>query len=105
MSGILTLLRQGGAADLVIAAMVKLHEDEELKKMNWNLLLQIHDEVIMVNKILCKCLYISLQEGPEETAEIAFKRVKEIMENPFRDRLKLNLEISSSICDNWYEAK
>ncbi len=39
---------QGGAADLVIAAMVKIHHSEELKKLGWKCLLQIHDEVILV---------------------------------------------------------
>jgi DNA polymerase-1 len=34
---------QGGAADIVIAAMVKIHYNEELKKMGWKLLMQIHD--------------------------------------------------------------
>jgi DNA polymerase-1 len=34
---------QGGAADIVIAAMVKLYQNEELKKLGWKLLLQIHD--------------------------------------------------------------
>ena len=38
---------QGGAADIVIASMVKIHYNEELKKMGWRLLLQIHDELIL----------------------------------------------------------
>jgi len=27
------------------------------------------------------------------------------MENPFDDPLRVGIEISSAICDNWYEAK
>jgi len=27
------------------------------------------------------------------------------MENPFDEPLRVGLEISSAICDNWYEAK
>jgi len=27
------------------------------------------------------------------------------MENPFDDPLRVGVEISSAICDNWYEAK
>jgi DNA polymerase-1 len=38
---------QGGAADIVIAAMVNIHKDERLRKMGWKLLLQIHDELIL----------------------------------------------------------
>jgi DNA polymerase-1 len=34
---------QGGAADIVIASMVKIHYNEELRKMGWKLLMQIHD--------------------------------------------------------------
>lgn len=39
---------QGGAADIVVAAMIKLHYDKELKDLGYKLLLQIHDEVILV---------------------------------------------------------
>ncbi len=38
---------QGGAADIVIAAMVKIHYNDELRKMGWKLLMQIHDELIL----------------------------------------------------------
>ncbi len=40
---------QGGAADIVIAAMVKLNRNKKLKKLGYKILLQIHDEVILVN--------------------------------------------------------
>ena len=40
---------QGGAADIVIAAMIKINKNEDLKKLGWKLLLQIHDELILVN--------------------------------------------------------
>jgi DNA polymerase-1 len=43
---------QGGAADVVIAAMVRLHRDDKLRELGFKLLLQVHDEVIL--------------EGPEE---------------------------------------
>lgn len=39
---------QGGAADIVIAAMVKIHQSQELKRLNWKTIHQIHDEVILV---------------------------------------------------------
>lgn len=38
---------QGGAADIVIASMVKIHQSEELRKLGWKLILQIHDELIL----------------------------------------------------------
>jgi DNA polymerase-1 len=39
---------QGGAADIVIASMVKLGKNARLKELGWKLLLQIHDELILV---------------------------------------------------------
>jgi len=48
---------QGSAADVVIAAMVKIFNNKRLMQMGWKMLLQIHDEVIL--------------EGPEESADEA----------------------------------
>ena len=56
---------QGGAADIVVAAMVKLHHDPLLNSLGYKLLLRIHDEVIL--------------EGPSEHAEEALKRVVQVM--------------------------
>ena len=64
---------QGGAADIVIAAMVKLHRDEVLRELGYKLLLQVHDEVIL--------------EGPEEKAKEALARVVKLMENPLDEPL------------------
>jgi DNA polymerase-1 len=47
-------LMSGGAADIMVAAMIKLQRDEYLQKLGWRQILQIHDELIF--------------EGPEETA-------------------------------------
>ena len=46
---------QGSAADIVMMAMIKLWKSPVLKELNWKLLLQIHDEVIL--------------EGPKESME------------------------------------
>lgn len=82
---------QGGAADVVIAAMVKLHQDEVLKQLDYKLLLQIHDEVIL--------------EGPSETATEALNRVVTVMQNPLDGPLRVTLEVDAKIVDNWSEAK
>ena len=82
---------QGGAADVVMKAMIKIHQDERLKKIGWKLLLQIHDEVIM--------------EGPEEHAEEAMKCLLENMRNPFENPLLVDLTVDASCADTWYEAK
>ena len=36
---------QGSAADVVMMAMIHLGASQELKRIGWKLLLQIHDEV------------------------------------------------------------
>mmetsp|Transcript_6476 Transcript_6476/g.11323 ORF Transcript_6476/g.11323 Transcript_6476/m.11323 type:complete len:662 (+) Transcript_6476:223-2208(+) len=82
---------QGGAADIVTAAMVRLHYDSELKELGWKLLMQIHDEVIL--------------EGPDESASIALQRVKDLMEHPLDEPLRLALEVDAKVAKNWYEAK
>lgn len=82
---------QGGAADVVIAAMVKLHQNEQLKKLGYIILLQIHDEVIL--------------EGPEENAQDALKLVVDIMENPFDYEFPIKMEVDAKIGNNWYESK
>ena len=82
---------QGGAADIVVAAMVKIARDKTLRDLGFKLLLQIHDEVIL--------------EGPEENAEEALKRTIELMEHPLDDDLLLRLEVDAAIGNSWYEAK
>ena len=82
---------QGGAADIVMAAMVKIHRDPELRRLGYKLLLQVHDEVIL--------------EGPEENGEVALKRLVHLMERPLDHPLLVKLEVDAKVADNWYEAK
>lgn len=86
---------QGGAADIAMMAMIKINNSPKLKKLGWILLLQIHDEVIL--------------EGPEETAEEAFKEVLDCMQSPWVYGLKktsVPLEVDGSyIHKTWYDAK
>lgn len=72
---------QGGAADLVMKAMLNLHSNEEFKKMGWKLLLQIHDELIC--------------EGPEENVEEAMELMTQIMRNPFQSKLRIDLVVDA----------
>ena len=39
---------QGGAADIVIAGMVKVNKNQRLKDLGFKILLQIHDEIVLV---------------------------------------------------------
>lgn len=82
---------QGGAADVVIAGMIKLMNNQELKDLGYKILLQIHDEVIL--------------EGPEESATYALELVKKDMEDPFNYKFPIQLEVDAKIGNNWYESK
>mmetsp|Transcript_10922 Transcript_10922/g.16369 ORF Transcript_10922/g.16369 Transcript_10922/m.16369 type:complete len:464 (+) Transcript_10922:550-1941(+) len=82
---------QGGAADVVMMAMLKVHHDERLQTLGWKQLLQIHDELIL--------------EGPQESCEEALQRLKDIMAHPFEQPLLIDLVVDASIGDTWLEAK
>merc|ERR1719375_2377975 len=64
---------QGGAADVMTLAMLKIARSQKLKELGYTLLLQIHDEVIL--------------EGPEEHALAAKEEVVACMEHPFDEAL------------------
>ena len=38
---------QGSAADVVMAAMQRVHHDPRLQELDWHILLQVHDEVLL----------------------------------------------------------
>lgn len=82
---------QGSAADLVMAAMLKLHEHGTLKALGWRVIMQVHDEIIL--------------EGPEHSAEIALPIVCEVMHQPFDFLLRVQLAIDAKICTSWYDGK
>ena len=82
---------QGGAADIVAMAMIKIHKNRRLAELGWHMVLQIHDELIM--------------EGPEESSEEAFQLVKECMESPLARPLLVALPVDGSIAQTWYEGK
>lgn len=83
---------QGSAADIVVAAMVAIERDEEMAALGYQLLLQIHDEVVL--------------EGPEENAEKALARLLAIMQAPpVPNTMTVALDVSAKIADNWAEGK
>ena len=85
---------QGGAADVMTLAMLKIKRSEVLKKLGYKMLLQIHDEVIL--------------EGPKEHADAARDEVVACMESPFDESLPsllVGLVVDAKTADNWYEAK
>uniref|UniRef100_A0A7S2APV3 DNA-directed DNA polymerase family A palm domain-containing protein n=1 Tax=Alexandrium andersonii TaxID=327968 RepID=A0A7S2APV3_9DINO len=84
---------QGGSADVVVEAMLKADGSEELRKLGYEMILQVHDELVF--------------EGPEENAEEALSVVREIMENPFIDGFKMEvpLPVDAQITKTWADAK
>ncbi len=74
---------QGGAADIVIRAMVNLRRDNQLRELGWRQVLQIHDEIIL--------------EGPEETATEALTIVKTVMKSPLDEQLLVDLDVDAKI--------
>ncbi|WP_027361953.1 DNA polymerase I [Halodesulfovibrio aestuarii] len=84
---------QGSAADIIKIAMIKTAEDLQLKQLKAQLILQIHDELVL--------------EVPTENAEAAASRLQEIMSNIAPDGKNLMdvpLKVDAGIGDRWNEA-
>lgn len=85
---------QGGAADIMTLAMIKLHKSEKLREMGFKMLLQVHDEVMF--------------EGPEELAHEAMMEVVACMQRPFDEALPsllVDLVVDANVARTWYGAK
>ncbi|KAG3118228.1 DNA polymerase I [Phytophthora idaei] len=82
---------QGAAADVVMQAMLQVHQNPRLRELGWKMVSQIHDEIIV--------------EGPEESVDEAMKLVVHLMENPFQKPLSVALEVDAKVDDSWFKAK
>uniref|UniRef100_M4B1K4 DNA-directed DNA polymerase family A palm domain-containing protein n=1 Tax=Hyaloperonospora arabidopsidis (strain Emoy2) TaxID=559515 RepID=M4B1K4_HYAAE len=82
---------QGAAADVVMQAMLLVHQNPRLRQLGWKMVSQIHDEVIV--------------EGPEESVDEAMKIVVYLMENPFEKPLSVDLLVDAKVDDSWFKAK
>jgi DNA polymerase-1 len=82
---------QGGAHDIVKAAMQKCENSRKLKELGCTLRIQVHDEFGF------SC--------PRETAEEAAVLIKKKMEDPLPYRLLVPLVTTPVIVDRWGEAK
>ena len=80
---------QGSAADIIKLAMVRVFNRLKEEKLNSELILQVHDEIILN-------VY---KDELEKVKEI----VKVEMENVMN--LKVPLEVDINVGENWYEAK
>eukprot|EP00392_Amoebophrya_sp_AT5.2_P007223 g7237.t1 len=96
---------QGSAADIVMLAMLKIDEHEQLRKWGFQLILQIHDEVIL--------------EGPAAYGQQALEIVKDCMANPFPSvragnmktpsvdqfQFGTQLVVDGKVGETWYDCK
>lgn len=82
---------QGSAADLVMAAMIRLNCDPFLRNIGWKIVLQVHDEIIL--------------EGPTESASTALPVVVDIMKKPIDADLLVDMTVDAKISRTWYDAK
>ena len=80
---------QGTAADILKKAMVDLYSELNKNKLKSKILLQVHDELI-------------LNVYNDEIDKVK-KLVKEVMENAYKLKVDLKVEISTG--KNWYDAK
>jgi len=80
---------QGTAADIMKIAMVNLNKELQNEKMDAQIILQVHDELMLEVKI--------------EEKEKAKELLKKCMENAAELSVPLNVEVSEA--ENWYEAK
>jgi len=79
---------QGSAADIIKMAMVKLDKKLEEAKLKTKMLLQVHDELVF--------------EVPKNETDRAKSLIKEVMENIYP--LKAKLEVDIVTAPNWKEA-
>lgn len=80
---------QGTAADIIKAAMVRVHEELIKGKFRSRLILQVHDELII--------------EAPVDEAEQTKNLLKTIMENVILLDVPLLSDVNVGV--NWYESK
>ncbi|ETO34076.1 hypothetical protein RFI_03018 [Reticulomyxa filosa] len=80
---------QGTAADIVVQAMLNIWNDSQIQKLGFQLVLQVHDELIL--------------EGPQENAQQAANLVVQHMQKPWDADLYFHVDIK--IVDSWYNAK
>jgi DNA polymerase-1 len=84
---------QGSAGDITEAAQNRLEASEELRELGCEMLLQVHDELVF--------------QCPEENVEEAIPIIKNIMEHPFGEKVKLNIDLvaETDFGDSYQEAK
>jgi len=83
---------QGSAADILRRAMVRMEDRLSDSRLDAQMLLQVHDELIF--------------EVPDDQVEATIPVIREVMENACDPALKLSvpLQVDARAADNWDEA-
>lgn len=79
---------QGGAATLTKMAMRNLYFDEELRKLDFHMLITVHDEI--------------LGECPEENAEAVAERMSQVMIDTSKPYMNVPMSTDMDIGPRWY---
>lgn len=79
---------QGTAADMTKYAMIRVHEDKELRDLGFHLMIPVHDEL--------------LGELPRENAKRGAERLTEVMIEAAADIIELPMKCDPSIVERWY---
>mgnify|MGYP003082256682 FL=1 len=79
---------QGTAADMTKYAMIRVHEDKELRDLGFHLMIPVHDEL--------------LGELPKENAKRGAERLTEVMIEAAADIIELPMKCDPSIVERWY---
>lgn len=79
---------QGTAADMTKLAMIKIYNNEELNKLKFKMLINVHDEII--------------GECPAENAEECGKLLSGLMIQAAKDVIDMPMKCDVEICKNWY---
>ncbi len=80
---------QGSAADIIKIAMVNVNKTLEENKLRCNMLVTVHDEIVL--------------ECHNDDVDIALKLINEAMNNAFE--LKVKLVAQTSVGENWMQTK
>jgi DNA polymerase-1 len=84
---------QGTAAELAKLAMIQIDSDPRLAQLQAEMLLQVHDELVL-----------EVPDDPEVGRE-CMERVKEIMASPLPYQLAVPIPASGGLAYSWAEAK
>lgn len=76
------------ASEITKYAMIKVHNDRELKELGFHLMIPVHDEL--------------LGEIPRENAKRGAERLTEVMIEAARDIVDIPMKCDPSIVERWY---